>query len=95
MRIDVVAYRQFLGRDHTLGLVADVEEHLVLVDLDDDTRDDVAIIEVDEGLVDRRFEAGVAEIVLDDGLKLKPCVGGIAIARRVVVTPICRGIAVS
>src|SRR5438067_325311 len=35
VRVDVVADRQFLARDDALGLVADVEQHLVGVDLDD------------------------------------------------------------
>ena len=38
--------------DDTLGLVADVKEDLVVVDLDDSALDDVAIVEVLDGLVD-------------------------------------------
>ena len=38
VRVDVVADRQLLGRDDALGLVADVEQHLVGVDLDDACR---------------------------------------------------------
>src|SRR5207302_4932517 len=33
--VDVVADRELAGRDDTLGLVADVEQDLVTVDLDD------------------------------------------------------------
>ena len=35
VRVDVVADRQLAGRDDALGLEADVEQDLVLVDLDD------------------------------------------------------------
>ena len=44
--IDVVADREFLGGDDALGLVSDVQEHLVAVDLDDLAVDDVAVLEV-------------------------------------------------
>ena len=48
VRVDVVADRELLGRDHALGLVADVEEDLVAVDLHDDALHDVAVLEVAE-----------------------------------------------
>src|SRR5581483_2622624 len=47
-RVDVVADRELLGGDHALRLVADVEEDLVPVDLDDRPLDDVAVLEVAE-----------------------------------------------
>ena len=52
VRVDVVADRELLARDHALALVADVEQHLVAVDLDDVALDDVAVAEV----VERRLE---------------------------------------
>ena len=42
-----------LRGDDAFGLVADVEQHLVAVDLDDRARDDVAVVELDDRGVDR------------------------------------------
>ncbi len=53
-------------RDHALGLEADVQEHLVLVDLHHLARDNVSVFEGNDGLVDRVLEGQVAEVVLDD-----------------------------
>ena len=43
---------QLASEDDAFGLVADVEEDLITVDLDDSALDDVAVIEVLDGLVD-------------------------------------------
>ena len=43
--IDRLADRQLVGRDDALGLVADVDEHLVLVDAYDIARHDLALLE--------------------------------------------------
>ena len=40
---------ELAGRDDAFGLVADVEENLVTIDLDDGAFDDVAIVEVLDG----------------------------------------------
>ena len=48
-RVDGPADRKLMGRDDAFGLVADVEQHLVSVDLDDLAIDDVAVVEVFEG----------------------------------------------
>ena len=47
--IDVVFDGEFLGWDDAFGLVADVEEDFVPVDLDNGSGDDVAVIEVLDG----------------------------------------------
>src|SRR5689334_24827050 len=47
-RVDVVADRELAARDHTLGLVADVEQDLVLVDLHHRPVDDLAVFDLDE-----------------------------------------------
>src|SRR5690606_1239005 len=47
VRIYVVADRQLASRDHAFGLVADVEQDLVLVDLDDRAFDDLAVFDQD------------------------------------------------
>ena len=64
--VDVVADRQLAGRDDALGLVADVEQDLVPVDLDDGALDDLAVLDLDHrcrvGVVERH----AAEVVLDD-----------------------------
>ena len=43
---DVVADRELLERDDAFGLVADVDEDLVLVDAQDVAADDVAVVEL-------------------------------------------------
>ena len=48
VRVDRLADRQLVGGDDPLGLVADVDEDLVLVDADDLPGDDVALLEGDE-----------------------------------------------
>ena len=64
--VDVVADGQLAGRDDALGLEADVEQHLVLVDLDHGALDDVAVLELDDGAGDGVLEGGAAEVVLGD-----------------------------
>ena len=49
--IDVVLDGELARGDDALGLVADVEEDLVAVDLDDRALDDVAVVEILDGLV--------------------------------------------
>ncbi len=66
VRIDVVADRELLGGDDPLGLVPDVEEHLVAVDLDDEAGDDVAVFEGHDRGVDGVGERDVSEVVQHD-----------------------------
>ena len=54
--VDVVLDRQLTRGDDALGLVADVEQDLVPIDLDDGAFDNVAVVEVLDGLVDRGEE---------------------------------------
>ena len=65
--VDVVADGELAGGDDALGLEADVEQDLVAVDLDDRPLDDVAVVELDDGVAHRLFEIGVAQVVVDDG----------------------------
>ena len=60
--VDVVLDGQLAGGDDTLGLVADVEQNLVAVDLDDDSFDDVAVVEV----LDRRVDRGEKLLLRSD-----------------------------
>ena len=48
------------------GLEADVEEHLVPVDLDDRALDQVTVLELDDGAGHGVFEGRSAEVVLGD-----------------------------
>ena len=64
--VDVVTDREFLARDDALGLVSDVEQHLVVVDLYDLAAHDVAVVEVDHRLIDGVFERHTTEVVLGD-----------------------------
>ena len=57
--------RQLTSRDDAFALVADVEQDLVLVDLDDGAVDELAVLDVDHRAVDGIGE-GHAEIVGDD-----------------------------
>ena len=62
--VDVVLDGEFTRRDDTFGLVTDVEQNLVPVHLDDGPLDDVAIVEVLDGLVDSGEEVlGSANVV--------------------------------
>ena len=65
VRVDVVADRQLAAGDDALGLVADVEEDFVLVDLHDRAVHDLAILDIDHRSRDGIGE-GLAEIVGDD-----------------------------
>ena len=67
--VDVVLDRQLAGGDDALGLVADVEQDLVAVDLDDRALDDVAVVEVLDGLVDRGEEGLFRPDVVDGDLE--------------------------
>ena len=66
VRIDVVADRQLPGRDDALGLVADVEQDLVTVDLDDGALDDLAVLDLDHGGRVGLVHRHAAEVVLGD-----------------------------
>ena len=63
--VDVVADAQLAGGDDALALVADVEQDLVLVDLDDRAVDELAVLDLDHRAVDGVGE-GHAEVVDDD-----------------------------
>ena len=66
-RVHVVLDGEFLGGDDAFGLVTDVEQDLVPVDLDDGARDDVAVVEVLDGCIDRSQEGfGRTKIVVCD-----------------------------
>ena len=52
IRVDVVLDRKFAGRDDPFGLVTNVEQDFVSVDLHDDAVNDVAIVEVLDGRID-------------------------------------------
>ena len=67
--VDVVLDRQLARGDDALGLVADVEQDLVAVDLDDDALDDVAVVEVLDRLVDRGEEVLFGADVVDRDLR--------------------------
>ena len=66
--IDVLLDGKFAGGDDTLGLVADVEENLVTVDLDDRTLDQITIIEVLDGGIDCLDEVLFGADVVDRDL---------------------------
>src|SRR5690606_38741585 len=72
-RVDVVLDGQLAGEDDAFGLVADVEENLVAVDLDDGAFDDVAVVEVLDGRVDGCEEVLFRADVVDGDLR---CGGG-------------------
>src|SRR5262249_48242372 len=79
IRVDVMLDGQFARRDYALGFVTDVEQNLVPVDLDDRPIDDVSVIEVLDGLVDRGEEGLLRTDVVDGYLRGR---GGLRAARR-------------
>src|ERR687897_522412 len=86
--VDVVLDRQLTRGDDALGLVADVEQDLVPVDLDDDTGDDVAVVEVLDGLVDRGEEGFLRPDVVYRDLGRRGGRGCLDTARHVVGAPV-------
>lgn len=66
--VDVVLDRELTRGDDTLGLVADIEEDLIAVDLDDRAFDDVAVVEELQGLLDRGQEVLSRSDVVDGDL---------------------------
>jgi hypothetical protein len=80
VRVHVVLDRQLTRRDHALRLVADVEQDLIPVDLDDGSLDNVAVVEILDGLVDRGEEGLLGTDVVDRYLGGR---GGLSAARHV------------
>src|SRR5699024_5111931 len=74
--VDVVLDGQFAGENDAFGLVTDVEEDLVAVDLDDGAFDDVAVVEVLDGRVDGGEELFLRADVVDRDLRRARLVGG-------------------
>src|SRR3954465_2543794 len=74
-RIDRAADRELVDRDDALGLVADVHEHLVLVDADDRAVHDLALVDRREGRLVVRNELAVRAFDPDSWLVLEACVG--------------------
>ena len=66
--VDVVLDGKLAGGDDTLGLVADVEEDLVAVDLHDGALDEVAVVEELQSLLDRGEEIVSRSDVVDRDL---------------------------
>src|SRR5699024_6645770 len=65
--VDVVLDGQLARGDDALGLVADVQEDLVVIDLHHGALDDVAIVEVLDGGIDGGHEiVGAADVVDGD-----------------------------
>ena len=65
-RVDTVANGEFTRRNHTLGLVPDVDEDFVLVDPYNGSLDKLAVLEVQHRGQIGLFEAEGAEVVLHD-----------------------------
>ncbi len=66
--VDIVLDGEFAGGDDTLGLVSDVEQDLIAVDLDDRSFDDVAVVEELQSLLDRGQEVLSRSDVVDGDL---------------------------
>ena len=67
-RIGVLADGQLARRDDALALEADVDEHLVVLDLDDRAVDQVALVELGQRAVDHRIHLLVGDVLeVDDG----------------------------
>src|SRR5690606_33512621 len=79
--VDIVLDRELSRGDDPLGLVADIEKDLVSIDLDDGALDDVAVVEVLDGLVDRGEEGFLGPDVVDR--YLRGARGGLSAGRHV------------
>jgi hypothetical protein len=71
--IDIMLDRQLARGNYTLCLVADVEQDLVSIDLDDGAFDYVTVVEVLDGLVDRGEECFLGPDVVDRYLRGRGC----------------------
>src|SRR5580700_1620021 len=80
VRVDIVLDGQFPGRDDALGLVADIEQNLIPIDFDDGSFNDVAVIEILDGLVDGGEEGLLGTNIVDRYLGGR---GGLCAARHV------------
>ena len=93
-RVDLVAERDLVGgvdraadrelgdRDDALRLVADVDEHLVLVDADDRAVDDLALVDRREGRLVVGDQLAVGPVDPDAGLGLDLVKRSLAMRRR-------------
>ena len=68
-RINIVLDGKFAGRNDTLGLITDVEQDFVAVDLDDGALNEVSIVEVLDGGVDSCEEVFSGTDVVDRDLR--------------------------
>lgn len=67
-RIGILADGQLAGRDDALALEADVHQHLVVLQLDDGTVDEIALVELGQRAVDHRIHLLVGDVLeVDDG----------------------------
>ncbi len=67
-RIDILADGQFARRDDTFALEADVNQHLVVLELHHRTLDQVTLVEIGQCAIDHGIELVVGYVVeLDDG----------------------------
>lgn len=80
--INVVLDGQFLGWDDAFRLIADVEEHLVAIDLDDGASNDVTVIEIFDGGINRSLEGFRGSDVVDCDLIRRLSGGGHVVGLR-------------
>src|SRR6202000_2979309 len=71
--IDVMLDRQLTRGNDSVCCLADVEQDLVSIDLDDGAFDNVAVIEILDGLVDRGEECFLGPDVVDRYLRGRGC----------------------
>ncbi|MPN18474.1 hypothetical protein SDC9_165834 [bioreactor metagenome] len=84
-RIDIVLDGQLFGGDDAFSLVADVEEDLVAIDLDDGASDDVSVVEVFNSGIDRGLEGFWRADVVDCDLVRGLSGGGHVVGLRLLV----------
>ncbi len=82
--------RQLGDRDHALRLVADVDEHLVLVDPDDGAVHDLALVDLREGRLVVGNELAVGALDPDAGLLLHQIIGSQNEPGSIAPTPVRR-----
>jgi hypothetical protein len=79
--VDIVLDRKLTRGNDSLGLVADIEKDLVSIDLDDGALNNVTVVELLDGLVDRGEEGFLGPDVVDR--YLRGARGGLGAGRHV------------
>ena len=68
--IGILADRQLASRDNALALEADVEQALVMLDFHDSALDQIAFVELGQGVIDHRVHLVVGDVLEIDDIRV-------------------------